>query len=74
MITVYSKDMCAKCKQAEIVLTMKGIEFEIKKLGVDYELDFVKQLAPTQKEFPVVVQDGVLVGGLEQLKQLLNQY
>ena len=72
MITVYSKDMCAKCKQSEIVLTMKGIEFQIKKLGVDYELDFDKQLAPTQKEFPVVVQDGVLVGGLEQLKQLLK--
>lgn len=72
MITVYSKDMCAKCKQAEIVLTMKGIEFEIKKLGVDYELEEAKSLAPQQREFPVVMQDGVLVGGLEQLKQLLK--
>lgn len=73
MITVYSKDACTKCKQAEILLVLKGVEHEVKKLDVDYEFDFVKQLAPTQREFPVVVQDNILIGGLQDLKNLLNK-
>lgn len=73
MITVYSKDACTKCKQAEMFLVLKGLEHEIKKLGADYELEFVKQLAPTQREFPVVVKDNILVGGLQELKELLKK-
>ena len=73
MITVYSKDACTKCKQAEMLLVLKGLEYEIKKLGADYELEFVKQLAPTQREFPVVVKDNILVGGLQELKELLKK-
>lgn len=73
MITVYSKDSCAKCKQAEILLMVKGVDHDIKKLGVDYELEFVKDIAPLQREFPVITKDGILVGGLNELKVLLNK-
>lgn len=72
MITVYSKDSCNKCKQAEILLMLKGATHEIKKLGVDYELDFIKSLAPLQREFPVITKDGVLIGGLTELKVSLS--
>lgn len=72
MITVYSKESCAKCKQAEILLMVKGVTHEIKKLGVDYDLEFVKSIAPLQREFPVITKDGVLVGGLNDLKSILS--
>ena len=72
MITVYSKDSCTKCKQAEILLMMKGVAHEIKKLDVDYDLEFVKSLAPLQREFPVITKDGVLIGGLNELKVSLS--
>ena len=72
MITVYSKESCAKCKQAEILLMMKGVTYDIKKLDVDYDLAFVKSLAPLQREFPVITKDGVLVGGLNDLKSILS--
>lgn len=72
MITVYSKESCAKCKQAEILLMVKGVTHEIKKLGVDYNLEFVKSIAPLQREFPVITKDGVLIGGLTELKVSLS--
>ena len=72
MITVYSKNACTKCQQAKMFLDIKGVEYEVKMLGVDYELEEAKALAPQQREFPVILEDGVLVGGLEQLKQLLK--
>lgn len=72
MITVYSKESCAKCKQAEILLMMKGVTYDIKKLDVDYDLEFVKSLAPLQRGFPVITKDGVLIGGLTELKVSLS--
>ena len=73
MITVYSKNACTKCQQAKMFLDIKGVEYEVKMLGVDYELEEAKTLAPQQREFPVVLEDGVLVGGLEKLKVHLNK-
>lgn len=72
MITVYSKDACAKCNQAIMLLKMKGVEHEVLKLGVDYDYDKAVELSNGQKEFPLVYVDGKHLGGLEQLKEYLK--
>jgi len=72
MITVYSKDSCAKCSQVIMLLKMKGAEHEVLKLGVDYDLDKAKELANGQREFPLIYLDGEHLGGLEKLKEYLK--
>lgn len=71
MITVYSKDACPKCSQAIMLLKMKGVGFEVKKLGVDFSLEDIKDIAEGQREFPVIFKGGEKIGGLEQLKAVL---
>ena len=72
MIVVYSKDACPKCSQAVMLLKMKCVDHEVKKLGVDYSLEEIKALAEGQQEFPVIFSDGNKIGGLEQLKAYLK--
>ncbi len=72
MITMYSKDSCSQCKQAEMLMKMKGMEFEVKKLGIDYELEDLKLKAPDQKQFPVLFDSEGLIGGLTELKVSLS--
>lgn len=72
MITVYSKDSCAKCSQAIMLLKVKGVEHEVLKLGVDYDYVKAVELSNGQKEFPLIYVDGNHLGGLEQLKEYLK--
>ena len=72
MITVYSKDSCAKCGQAIMLLKMKGVEHEVLKLGVDYDYAKAVELSNGQKEFPLIYVEGKHIGGLEQLKEYLK--
>lgn len=72
MYTIYSKDACQQCDAAKLICSMKGVEFEVKKLGVDFNRDDILSLAPNTRSFPVVFKDGELLGGLEQLKSSLK--
>lgn len=68
MYIIYSKDACQQCDAAKLLCKMKGVEFEVKKLDVDFSRDEILSLAPNTRSFPVVFKDGELLGGLEQLK------
>ena len=68
MYIIYSKDACQQCDAAKLLCSMKGVEFEVKKFGVDFSRDELLSLAPNTRSFPVVFKDGELLGGLEQLK------
>ena len=72
MFTIYSKDKCQQCDSAKLLCQMKGVEFEVKKLDVDYTKEDILALAPNTRSFPVVFKDGDLLGGLEQLKSSLK--
>ncbi|MBQ0111538.1 MAG: glutaredoxin [Bacteroidales bacterium] len=71
MFTIYSKDQCAKCNQAKMLLDMKGVDYDVKMLGKDFEREFVLSLEPTPREFPVVFKGEEFVGGLNELKKLV---
>lgn len=81
MITVYSTENCQQCKTAKLLLDMKGVDYVVKMLDVDFTREEVKSLAPNQRSFPVITKretyGGVLMneqllGGLHQLQQILN--
>lgn len=72
-ITIYSKPSCSQCDQAKMLLSMKGIEFTVKMLNVDYTLEEIKSLVPTARAFPIIFEDDVYLGTLSDLKQHVSK-
>jgi glutaredoxin len=72
MYTIYSKDSCQQCDATKLLCTMKGVEFEVKKLDKDFSTEELLSLAPNTRSFPVVFKGEELIGGLEQLKNNLK--
>lgn len=72
MFTIYSKDKCQQCNTAKLLCQMKGVDFEIKKLGIDYTKEDVLALVPQARSFPLIFKDGEYLGGLVDLKQALK--
>ena len=72
MFIIYSKDNCQQCDAAKLLCQMKGLEFDVKKLGTDFSREDILALAPNTRSFPVVFKGNTLVGGLQQLQQILG--
>ena len=72
-ITIYSKSSCSQCDQAKMLLSMKGIDFTVKMLNVDYTLEELKDLVPTARAFPIIFEDDNYVGTLSDLKQYISK-
>jgi len=72
VLVIYSKEKCQQCDAAKLLCQMKGVEFEVKKLGTDFSREDILALAPSARSFPVVFKGNDLVGGLHQLQQILG--
>lgn len=72
MLTMYSKDVCGQCKQAEVLFKLKGVSYEKKLLNVDFSIEQIKEKAPNEKSFPIIFDGDKLVGSLAELKLYLN--
>lgn len=74
MITIYSKPSCSACTQAKQLCDAKGVEYEYKVLGKDYDLEQMFKVVPMSvRSFPAIIEDGKYLGGIVELKQLLNK-
>ena len=73
MYTIYSKPNCSFCLQAKQLLEQNKLEFEYKQLGTHYNLDELMTLSPDARTFPMIVKDGEVVGGFNNLVEYLNQ-
>lgn len=72
MYTVYGKENCGQCDQAVLILDLKGLPYQIKKLDVDFGRDDLFAIAPKARSYPVILKDEELVGSLLDLKTLLK--
>jgi glutaredoxin len=70
--TVWSKDNCPFCDQAKALLTMRGIEFEERKIGYGWTKEQLLESVPTARTVPQIFLDGELVGGFDDLKKKLT--
>ena len=70
--TVWTKDACPYCVQAKALLEQQGIEYEEKKIGVDYTREQLLEAVPTARTVPQIFLDGTHVGGFTELKQKLQ--
>lgn len=78
---VYGKSGCKSCDEAVALLTTKGLDFEYKSFGKDYDLTKFAELNKAHKSFPLISYipkyDGVemheqYLGGINSLQQYLN--
>ena len=72
MLTIYSKDNCLQCLQAIMLCEMKGVEFNVLKIGVDYEKEDILKINPSARSFPLITKDNEYIGTLLDLKLYLN--
>ena len=73
MYTIYSKPSCGRCLQAKQLLEMEQLLFEYKQLGTHYSLQEFTELFPNARSFPMIVKDGEIIGGFNNLVEYLNQ-
>ena len=69
---VWTKDACPYCVQAKALLEQRGIDYEEKKIGVDYTREQLLEAVPTARTVPQIFLDGSHVGGFSELKQKLG--
>jgi len=72
MVEVYSKDNCAFCTKAKVLLETQHMEFVEKKIGVDVTREQLLEIAPGARTVPQIVIDGTVIGGYDQLAQYLK--
>ena len=73
MYTIYSKPSCGYCLQAKQLLEQNRLEFEYKNLGTHYNLQEFMELFPNARTFPMIVKDGEVIGGYNDLCEYLKQ-
>ena len=71
-VTIYTKDNCSYCTNAKALMSAKGIQYEEKKLGRDFTREFLLDWFPAAKTYPIIVVDGMNIGGYTQLKEMLE--
>lgn len=65
---LWSKEDCPNCVQAKNLLTLKGIEFEEKKIGEGYTKEELLEVVPTARSVPQIFLNEQYVGGFSELK------
>ena len=73
MYTIYSKPSCGYCLQAKDLLEQDKLEFEYLTLGTNYSLQEFMELFPNARTFPMIVKDGEVIGGFNNLVEYLKQ-
>ncbi|BAU40021.1 hypothetical protein [Ralstonia phage RSP15] len=70
MIVVYSKDNCPNCDMAIKIAAMRKVEIDVKKLGTDFTIDELKEKFgdKTPRAFPVIEENGSLIGSIGEFK------
>lgn len=73
IVEVYSKDGCGYCTAAVSLLKSKDIRFTEQKLGIDFTREMLLEKFPLAKTFPVIVVDGMHIGGYIELTEELRK-
>lgn len=67
IVLIYTKESCPACTKAKAYLKMKNIDFNESVLGKDILREDFIELFPEQKTVPLIIIDGVKIGGYDDL-------
>lgn len=73
IVEIYSKDNCGYCTSAINLLRSKNIKFTEEKLGVHFTTEMISEKFPTAKTFPIIVVDGMYIGGYSALTEEIKK-
>jgi glutaredoxin len=68
IIEIYTKENCIYCSKAKEFLAEKGLVYSEYILGKDYTKEFIVENFPSARTYPVIIIDGVNIGGYDSLK------
>ena len=71
-VVIYSKSDCVFCDNARSLLQRRNIQFKEMKLNEDFTREHLLEMFPDARTFPVVLLDGMYVGGYTQLQTLIE--
>ena len=72
-VEMYSKDGCNYCMAAARLMMQKGIQFNVQELNVHFTREMLLEKFPDAKTFPVIVVDGMYIGGYNELSEEINK-
>ena len=72
-VEMYSKDGCGYCMAAARLMMQKGIQFTTQELNVHFTREMILEKFPDVKTFPIIVVDGMYIGGYNELSEELNR-
>ena len=72
-IEVYSKNNCSNCVKAKQLLITHGKDYLEYKLDEDFTREILLSKFPEAKTFPVIVVDGMNIGGYDQLFRYITE-
>ena len=73
MYKIYSTKSCGYCVRAKSLLAANNLPFEEVYVDESAEnFDEMKNVAPNMKTVPVITLNGLLVGGLYELKEKVD--
>jgi glutaredoxin 3 len=72
-VMIYSKPVCSFCTQAKNLLTIFGVAFNERVLDKDFTREWLLEQYSTARTFPVVVIDGMYIGGFDELYKYLHE-
>ena len=73
MIDIYTKSSCAYCVRAKKLLSSRGIPFNEYHLDVHFGRGFIQETFPTMRTFPIIIKDGVVLGGYDALVERITE-
>jgi len=71
MILIYGKTQCPYCDAAKALCEQKGLEYEYKQLGEDFDKEEMMETFPGARTFPQIIVFGEKIGGFTELKEKL---
>lgn len=73
IVEVYGKDGCGYCTAAVQLLQSKNIRFTEQKLGIHFTREMLLERFPHARTFPVIVVDGMHIGGYNELDEEIKK-
>ena len=71
VVIIYTNEGCSYCTMAKELLAKQGMPYKEMKLGSDFTREFIIEHYPGRTSYPVIVIDGMCVGGYYGLKDYL---
>jgi glutaredoxin 3 len=73
MIEIYGKPACPQCEEAKTICEIRGLSYTYLQVEKDFTREQLFEQFPQARTFPQVKANGVVVGGINEFKDYIEQ-